>query len=132
MNARNDFAALLGRVLLAVVFVPSGISKLTGFQGTVGYIAGSGFPMPEVGAVIGILCELGLGVLILFGWKTRWAALGMVLFLVVITPVFHNFWAVPSAEKMDQQINFMKNVGIIAAYVFLAALGPGRFSVDRG
>jgi len=87
--------------------------------------------MPEVGAVIGILCELGLGLLILVGFKTRSAALGMILFLVVITPIFHNFWAAPEAEKMGEQINFMKNVGIIAAYVFLAALGPGRFSLDR-
>ena len=131
MNARTDYAALLGRILLAVVFVPSGLSKITGFQGAVGYIASSGFPMPEVGAVIGILCELGLGLLILVGFKTRSAALGMILFLVVITPIFHNFWAAPEAEKMGEQINFTKNVGIIAAYVFLAALGPGRFSLDR-
>jgi putative oxidoreductase len=70
--------------------------------------------------------------LILFGWKTRWAALGLVVFLIVITPIFHNFWSAPEAEKMMQQINFVKNLGLIGAFLFLFAFGPGRFSVDRG
>jgi putative oxidoreductase len=132
MNAKNDFAALLGRILLAVLFVPSGFSKITGFSGLVGNIQHAGVPLPEVGAAIAILVELFLGLMILAGWKTRWAALGFLVYLIVITPIFHNFWAAAEADKMDQQINFMKNHGIMAAYLFLFAFGPGRFSVDRG
>ena len=113
------------------MFVPSGFSTITGFAGTAGYIASQGVPMPEVAAAIRILIEFGGGLLILIGWKTRWAALAFIVFLIVITPIFHNFWSVPEAEKMVQQISFMKNMGILGAFFLLLAFGPGRFSVDR-
>jgi putative oxidoreductase len=131
MNAKSDVAALLGRILLAVVFVPSGFSRITEFSGIVGYIHGAGVPMPEVAAVISIVVELGLGLLILVGWQTRCAALGFIVYLIVITPIFHNFWSVPAAEKMMQEINFMKNLGILAAFLLVFGFGPGRYSVDR-
>src|SRR5262245_58125078 len=92
-NPAQDFAALLGRVLLAYVFVPSGWSKLIGFAGTVGYVASKGVPFPEVCAAIAVAAELGLGLALLFGFKTRWAALGLAIFVAVITPIFHGYWA---------------------------------------
>ena len=131
MNGQNDFAALVARILLALVFVPSGFSTITGFVETVGYITGQGVPLPEVAAALKIVIELGCGLLVLVGWKTRWAALAFIVFLVVITPIFHNFWTAPEAEKMMQEINFMKNLGILGAFFLLFAFGPGRFSLDR-
>ena len=127
----RDGAALIGRVLLAVMFVISGFGKLTGFSGTVGYIAGQGLPMPEILAVAAIVIELGGGLAILAGWKTRWVALAMVLFLIVITPIFHNFWSAPEAQAAMQKINFMKNLSILGGFVLLYAFGPGRYSVDH-
>jgi putative oxidoreductase len=131
MNGQNDFAALIARILLALVFVPSGFSTITGFGGMVGYITGQGVPLPEVATAVKILIELGCGLLVLVGWKTRWAALAFIVFLIVITPIFHNFWTAPEAEKMMQEISFMKNLGILGAFFLLFAFGPGRFSVDR-
>ena len=131
MNGQNDFAALIGRILLAILFVPSGFSVITEFAGTAGFIASQGVPLPSVAAAIRILVEFGAGLLVLVGWKTRWAALAFIVFLVVITPIFHNFWSAPEAEKMMQEINFMKNVGICGAFFLLLAFGPGRFSVDK-
>ena len=131
MNTQNDVAALIGRILLALLFVPSGFSAITGFSGTVGYITSQGVPLPEVAAVIRILIEFGCGLLILIGWKTRWAALAFIVFLIVITPIFHAFWSVPEAQKMMQEISFWKNAGILGAFFLLLAFGPGRFSVDR-
>ena len=131
MNGQNDFAALIARILLALVFVPSGFETITGFGGTVGLIAAEGVPLPQAAAAIKILIELGCGLLILVGWQTRWAALAFIVFLIVITPIFHNFWAAPEAEKMMQMINFTKNMGILGAFFLLFAFGPGRFSVDR-
>jgi len=129
-NPAQDFAALLGRVLLAYVFVPSGFGKLIGFAGTVGYIASKGVPFPEVCAAIAVFAELGLGLALLFGFKTRWAALGLAIFVAVITPIFHGYWAVPEAQVMMQKLNFMKNIGIVGGLLAFASLGAGRLSLD--
>jgi putative oxidoreductase len=131
-DVQKDWAALLGRILLAGMFVFSGYGKIAGFAGTASNIASKGLPMPEVLAVIAILIEVGAGLAILFGWKARWAALAFMVFLVVITPIFHNFWAVPPELVAAQKINFMKNVSIFGGMMLLFAFGPGRYSVDRG
>lgn len=129
-NTAQDAFALIARLLLAYVFVPSGWAKLMGFAGVTGYIASKGVPMPEVAAAIAIAAELGLGLLVLVGWQTRWAALGLAIFVAVITPIFHNYWAMPEAQVMMQKQAFNKNLGIVAAFLALAAFGPGRFSLD--
>jgi putative oxidoreductase len=126
-----DGVALVGRILLAATFVISGWGKITGFGGTAEYIASKGLPMPEVLAAIAILFELGAGLLIVVGWKARWAALALALFLVVITPIFHDFWAAAPDAQMMQLINFEKNVSILGGMLLLAAFGPGRYSVDK-
>jgi putative oxidoreductase len=126
----GDVFALIGRILIAFLFVPSGFGKLMGFAGTVGYIASKGVPLPEVCAAIAVAAELGLGLLFLFGWKTRWVALGLVIFVAVITPIFHNYWAVPEAQVMMQKLNFTKNLAIIGGLLAFASFGAGRLSVD--
>jgi putative oxidoreductase len=131
MNGHKDWAALLGRILLAGIFVISGFGKITGFEGTAGEIASKGLPLPQVLTVIAILIELGGGLAILLGWKTRWAALAMVVLLIVITPIFHGYWGAPPEQVMEQQINFMKNVSILGGMLLLFAFGPGRYSVDK-
>jgi len=126
----NNAMALLGRALIALLFIPGGIGKLTGFAGTVGYIASKGVPLPEVCAVIAIVVELGLGILLLVGWQTRWAALGIAIFTVVITFIFHAFWNVPPEQVMMQKMNFFKNLAIAGGLYAFAAFGPGAWSVD--
>ncbi|RYF75484.1 MAG: DoxX family protein [Comamonadaceae bacterium] len=130
-NSRQDAIALAGRVLIAFLFVPAGFAKIAGFAGTVGYIASKGLPMPEVGAVIAILAELGLGLAVLFGFRTRLAAVLLAVFTLAAAVFFHNYWAVPEAMKMAQQINFNKNIAIIGGLLLLAAFGPGRLSLDK-
>lgn len=122
--------SLIGRILLALLFVPSGFSKIGGFAGTVGYIASKGVPLPELAAAAAIGVELGLGLLLLIGWQTRWAALGIALFTVVITFIFHNFWAVPAEQVMAQQQNFFKNMAAVGGLLTVAAWGAGAWSVD--
>jgi putative oxidoreductase len=131
MNVQKDWAALLGRIALAVIFVISGYGKLTGFDGTVGYIASKGLAAPQVLAVIALLIELGGGLALVIGWKARWAALLLVVFLLVITPIFHNFWAVPPEQMMGQKINFLKNLSMLGGMLLLFGFGPGRYSVDK-
>lgn len=131
MNVQKDWAALLGRILLAGMFVISGYGKIPGFEGTASYIADKGLPMPQVLAALAILIELGGGLAILLGWKTRWAALAVVVFLIVITPIFHAYWASPPDQMMGEQINFLKNVSILGGMLLLLGFGPGHYSLDR-
>lgn len=122
--------SLIGRVLLALLFVPAGFSKISGFAGTVGFIASKGVPLPELAAAAAISVELGLGVLLLVGFQTRWAALGIALFTVVISFIFHDFWAVPAEQVMMQQIHFFKNIAIVGGLLTVMAWGAGAWSLD--
>ena len=122
--------SLIGRALLALLFIPAGFSKIGGFAGTVGYIASQGVPLPEVAAAMAIGVELGLGLLLLVGLQARWAALGMALFTFVISFIFHNFWAVPADQVMMQQINFFKNIAVVGGLLTVVAWGPGAWSFD--
>ena len=129
-NAAWDALALLGRLLMAYLFVPSGWGKLVGFSGVTGYIASKGVPLPELCAAIAVAAELGLGLMLLVGFKARWAALFLGIFVAVITPIFHNYWAVPEAQAYMQKLNFDKNLAIVGGLFAFAALGVGRFSLD--
>ena len=129
LNIR-DWAALLGRLLLVILFFYSGFGKISGFQETAQDIAGHGLPFPQLLTALAILLELGGAIAIAIGWKTRWAAALLVLFMIVITPIFHKFWGIPPDQAMDQQIHFMKNVSILGGFLLLFAFGPGRYSLD--
>jgi len=130
MSGQNDAVALFGRIVMSMIFITSGFGKLMGFAETEHMIESKGVPLPEIAAVIAVLIELGGGLALLFGWKTRWAALAFVVFLVVITPIFHGFWAMEGAARHANEINFMKNLTILGGFLLLYAFGPGRYSVD--
>jgi putative oxidoreductase len=127
----SDAAALVGRILLALIFITSGWGKISGFEGTVGYIASKGLPLPQLGAILAIVVELGGGILLAIGYKARWAALALGIFTLVAAIFFHNFWAVEAAQKMAQEINFWKNVAITGGMLMVFAFGPGRYSLDK-
>jgi len=129
-NTQN-LAALAGRILLAVIFILSGFGKITGFDGAVGYIASKGLPMAQLVAVATIAVELGGGILLAIGYKARWAALALAIFSLLAALIFHNFWDVEAAQKMNQQINFLKNLAITGGMLMVFAFGPGRYSVDK-
>lgn len=128
----QNMLSLVGRVLLAVLFIPAGFAKIAGFAGTAGYIASKGLPVPEVLTALTIAIELGLGILLLVGWQARWAALGLALFTLIITPLFHNFWAMPPDQQMMQQQAFFKNLAIVGGLLMVVAFGPGGFSLHGG
>jgi putative oxidoreductase len=131
MNGMRDVAALVGRILMAIMYIPAGWSKIGGFSGTTGYIASKGLPMPEVAAVVAIVVELVGGLMLLIGWKTRWAAIALAIFTLVATVFFHNFWAVAPDQQMVQRLMFNKNIAIVGGLLLAFAFGPGRISVDK-
>src|ERR671912_806210 len=131
MRGASDALSLIGRILLAAIFVWSGFGKIGGFEGLAGQIASKGFPAAQVFAAVTIAIEIGAGLMLVVGWKARWAALLLAAFTVIVTIFFHNFWAVPEAQKMMQQVHFMKNLAVIGGLLMVTAFGPGRLSVDK-
>lgn len=130
MTPQLSSVALVGRILLALMFVLAGFSKLTGLQGTAGYIGSAGLPAPMALAVLTGVFELAAGVLLAIGWRARWAAAALALFTLVATLVFHRYWAVPAEQQMVQQLMFMKNLAVAGGLFVVAALGAGALSVD--
>jgi putative oxidoreductase len=131
MNALNRYGPLAGRILIALIFVLSGFGKITGFEGTVGYIASKGLPLPQLAAIGAIIVELGGGILLIIGWKARWAAAAMLVFTALAALFFHNFWAMPPDQAQNQMIHFMKNISMVGGLLFVVIHGSGALSVDR-
>ena len=130
LHALQNPLAFIGRALIAFLFVPAGIAKIGGFVGTMGYIAAMGVPFPSVAAVIAIVAELGLGLLLLAGYRTRWSALVLAVFTLVITLIFHAFWGIPAEMVMSEQQAFFKNIAIVGGLLGIAAWGAGAWSLD--
>lgn len=119
-----DVTKLVGRILMALMFISAGWSKIGGYEGTQGYMESTGVPGALLPLVI--IVELGGGLAILFGFLTRWAALGLALFSLLSALLFHY---VP--DDQAQMINFMKNITITGGFLILACAGAGKFSVDH-
>lgn len=129
-TAMQNPLSLIGRLLLAALFLPAGIGKIGGFSGTVGYIASAGLPLPELAAAVAIAVEVGGALALILGFGTRWAALALALFTLVATVSFHNFWAVPAEQAMMQQLMFSKNIAVVGGLLVLSAFGAGALSMD--
>lgn len=121
MNITKNPLDFIGRLLIALLFVPAGISKLTGFSGTVGYINSVGLPMPELAAAIAIFAEIALPLAIILGFKTRWAALALAIFTIAAAFGFHQYWAMPVEKMSINKIMFYKNIAIAGGLFILSA-----------
>jgi putative oxidoreductase len=126
----KQYAPLAGRALLSFIFIISGWGKITGFSGTATYMASKGMPIPDVLLVAAIIIELGGGLMLLLGWNARWAALAIFLFIIPTTLIFHPFW-IDDAAQMQNQINFMKNLGIMGGMLYIMAYGSGPCSLTK-
>ena len=127
----NNVSTLAGRALLALIFIVSGFGKITGFSGTAGFMASKGMPMAEVLLVGTIAVEFLGGLMLLVGWKARWAALAIFLFIIPTTLIFHNPIGLTGQEAQNQIINVMKNLSIMGGMLMVFACGPGAWSLDR-
>jgi putative oxidoreductase len=130
MNALNRYGPLAGRILIALIFIFAGFGKITGFEGTVGYIASKGLPSPQLAAIGAIIVELGAGILLILGWKTRLAATALLVFTALAALFFHNFWTMPPDQAQNQMIHFMKNMAMMGGMLFVVVHGAGPLSLD--
>jgi putative oxidoreductase len=131
MNRYQPWGLLAGRLLLAYIFVLSGFGKVMNFAGTAKYMAANGMPLVEVLLAGAIVIELIGGLMLAVGWKARWAAWAIFLFVLVASLVFHPFWAVPPEQVMMQTIQFQKNLAIMGGMLYVAFMGSGKLSVDK-
>ena len=110
-----------GRVLLSVIFLLSGITKIVDWPGTAQFMQAQGLPMVPLLLGAAIVVEIGGGLLVLLGWNARWGAWLLFLYLIPVTLVFHNFWAFTGAEQQTQLVNFLKNLSIMGGLLLVAA-----------
>lgn len=128
--APRPATALIGRLALAAIFFVSGSAKLADVAGTAGYMSAVGLPFPETLAMFAGVAEI-LGALSLaFGALTRVGALGLILFLIPTTLLFHGFWALEGDAQRMELGQFLKNLGIVGGLLLLISFGPGRYSID--
>ena len=123
--------AVIGRLMLAAIFLLSSVGKLTNFNGTAGMMADKGIPAAQIMLVGAIAFEIAGGLSIVLGYKPRIGAILLLVFLVLATYFFHDFWKIADPkEKQEQMVQFLKNLAIMGAMVLIIANGTGPMSLD--
>jgi putative oxidoreductase len=117
--------ALSGRVLMAAIFLISGIGKLASPAATMGYIASAGLPLPQVALAVAILVEVVGGIALVLGYRTRLVATILALFCLATAASFHTAFG-----DQNQFIHFFKNLTMAGGFLQIVAFGPGAISLD--
>lgn len=129
--ALRGFVTLLGRVLIVAIFLASSVmSDIQHFNDMTQMVRKAGLPSPQLLLGGAIALKILGGLSVLFGFKARFGALLLLIFLVAASYFFHNFWTLQGAQRQDQMIHFMKNVSMMGTMLFLIANGAGPWSID--
>lgn len=125
MGKFKDISLLIGRILFSLIFIMGAMEHLTKVGYMAGYAASMGVPFPKLAIIFTGLMLLAGSISVLFGFKTKYGAILLILFLAPVTLVMHR----PLSDQM-QLMNFIKNMGLIGGAIYIAYLGPGAYSVD--
>ena len=126
----KDEVVLVARVLLIVLFVVFGWSKLTNYSGTVGYMTQVNLPMPSVTALVVIAVEVFVALAVAFGVWTRPLALLLALYTLGAALIGHHFWTMEGMDRYVHAVNFYKNLSIVGGLLLLYVTGAGKYSID--
>jgi putative oxidoreductase len=130
MQQVNDAFLLLGRVFLAALFLPSGISKALGFGTFAASLSAKGLPYPEAWAVAAVAIEVLGPIALILGVVPRWTTLALIAFVIMATATTHRYWEfTEAAARRAQEVSFYKNGGIVAALLFYFVSGAGAWSI---
>ncbi|WP_449432251.1 DoxX family protein [Pseudomonas putida] len=129
-DGQRDVIILVARILLMVLFVVSGWAKLTGFEGTVGYMTSLGAPAPMLAAAVAVIMEFFVAIVLILGFYTRPLAFVFALFVLGTALLGHPFWSMVDPERSANMTQFLKNMSIVGGLLLLAVSGPGRYSLD--
>jgi len=127
----KTYAPLAARILLAQLFILSGVAKIGGFAGTAAFMSGVGLPAANALLVLTIVLEIGGGVLLIVGWQVRWVATAFCGFIFLTALIFHPFWNSDAAVYLSQLNHFMKNLALMGGMLYVMAYGAGPLSLDR-
>lgn len=129
IDRNRDVLILIARIALMLLFLMSGWSKLTDFQGTVGYMTSLHAPLPAVAASVAICMEFFVGIALVLGIAVRPLALLFVVFVLGTGVIGHAFWSMEGAERAANTIQFFKNLAIAGGLLLLAVTGGGRYAL---
>jgi putative oxidoreductase len=130
-EGRRDGLILLARILMMALFVLFGWMKLADFGATVGEMTQLGLPLPAVAAVVAIIMELFVGLALVVGLYVRPLALLLAAYTLATAFIGHHYWTLAGTARLFNEINFYKNISIVAGLLLLVATGAGRYSIDR-
>ncbi len=132
-NYIQGLVSLLGRILLSGIFLMSAVgNKIPNFSGVVKYMSAEGIPFPQLMLVGAIVFLIAGSLSVTIGFKARWGAGLLLVFLILATYFFHDFWTVEDAQEKQQQIiAFMKNLSLMGAMLIIIANGSGQMSLDN-
>jgi putative oxidoreductase len=130
MNTYQSALNLIGRLLIVALFLPAGLGKIAGFEGTLGYFASLGIPAPVFALVATIVIEVLGSIALIVGFQTRIVAVIMAIFTLIAAATGHAFWAAPADAAFIAQLLFFKNVAVMGGLLVLASAGAGGFSID--
>lgn len=125
MNKDNPYVGAVGRLLVAALFLISGLGKIAGPALTQGYIASAGPPFPLLAYLVAIFIEVGGGLLLILGYQSRIVASVMAVFTVAAALSFHRNFA-----DQNAMAHFLKNISITGGLLQIVAFGAGTFSID--
>jgi putative oxidoreductase len=123
---------LAARLLVTPLFIYSGIGKILAFGVTAARLPGGEGGFGSFLAAGAIVIELGASLALILGIYARCASIALIVFTVLATLMFHNFWASPAAQVTAQTINFLKNLGLIGLLAMIWAFGPGSYALRKG
>jgi len=122
--------ALVGRILIAAIFLLSGFAKLFDPGGAAGYMTAAGVGHAHQLVYVAAIAEIAGGLSLLFGFITRIGGIGLLVYMTVLTLIMHRFWGIPADQSKMQMVQFMKNLAIMGGLFMVVAMGPGRYSID--
>lgn len=126
LTTKSAWISLLGRIFLAAIFIILGFAKISSFAVMSDFAEANGVPFPDLAIIVAIVVELGGGLMIALGWKTKIAALAVFVFLIPVTYFFHTNFLDPMQMTM-----FLKNLSIMGGMLLLASYGAGKYSLDE-
>jgi putative oxidoreductase len=130
MGASSNPVPLLGRFLISAVFLFSGINKIASFSMMTGFATAKGMPLPAVAIAGAAAIEILCGLAVLTGFQAKISAWILFVYLIPTTIIFHNFWTLQGADKIDAEAHFMKNLAIMGGLLLLSTFGAGAYSAD--
>jgi putative oxidoreductase len=130
--AHNGYALLVARLCMASLFLWSGVEKALDLRGAAQFAASRGIPFALQLMPLAILLEIGCGLMLVTGWRVRWAALALAVWMVVLGPWFHRFWNAPPELWQMTIDDFFHHFVMIGGMIYVAVFGPGSMALGAG